>query len=203
MPQSVEVYNLSERYFQVGERVSKTIKYYDNIYEKYKNQIKKNGFNNSCAINRWIELQTYVKYDLNATLDHASMANSLEVRVPFLDHRLVEASLTVDDKFHINNTHSRKRILKEILEEHGIAPHIWKRPKVGFSIPESVRKHISTFRITSLNHLYDRGIIKFPVMNNLDSLGPYPLRDSIYIGNSAWSLENWCKNWIDTGYVKA
>ena len=44
-------------------------------------------------IGRWLELQTYVQYDLNKTLDFASMCHGVEVRSPFLDYRLVEMAL--------------------------------------------------------------------------------------------------------------
>ena len=86
---------------------------------------------------RWIELMTYVLNDLNPTLDAASMANSLEVRVPFLDHRIVQGVLSwpVERLYDIDL--GRKAPLKKhILPVFGQG--FIHRPKLGFSIDGTV-----------------------------------------------------------------
>jgi asparagine synthetase B (glutamine-hydrolysing) len=85
-----------------------------------------------CAQSRWLELMHYVQHDLNPTLDAASMCHSLEVRVPFLDVRLVEAALSLPASFH-----GRKRVLKEMLAGMGLPSSYTDRPKHGFSMSAS------------------------------------------------------------------
>ena len=80
------------------------------------------------------DLKNYLKDDLLVKVDIASMMNSLEVRVPLLDHNVVEFALNIDEKlkFHPNGT--QKHILKEVLY-HYVPKELFNRPKWGFSIP--------------------------------------------------------------------
>jgi asparagine synthase (glutamine-hydrolysing) len=68
-------------------------------------------------------------------VDKVSMATSIEARVPFLDHRMVEYSMTIPQKFKIKNGET-KYILKKAVE--GIVPeNIIYRRKQGFAAPVS------------------------------------------------------------------
>jgi asparagine synthase (glutamine-hydrolysing) len=80
------------------------------------------------------ELDFYVQYDLNKTLDGASMCHSLEVRSPFLDHRLVEMALSIPEGKHLSPSLGRKTILKSMLKKMGFAHDFLVRPKLGFSL---------------------------------------------------------------------
>ncbi len=81
------------------------------------------------------DLLTYLPCDLNVKVDMASMANSLETRSPFLDHRVVElaASLPIRRKLRLRKGRS-KVILKEAFAEL-IPLEIRSRPKMGFGVP--------------------------------------------------------------------
>jgi len=81
---------------------------------------------------RFHELNTYVQYDLNKTLDFASMCHALEVRSPFLDHRLVEMALSIPESVHRNG--EPKHILKDMLRKFGFKNDFLNRPKIGFSL---------------------------------------------------------------------
>lgn len=83
---------------------------------------------------RWWELQSYVQFDLNRTLDGAAMCHSLEVRNPFLDHRLVEMALSIPEPFHIDIQLGRKAILKRMLQKMGFRKEFLTRQKLGFSL---------------------------------------------------------------------
>lgn len=78
------------------------------------------------------ELDYYVQFDLNKTLDFASMCHSLEVRSPFLDHRLVEAALSIPEEVH--RKMGNKTLLKNILKKEGFSDQFLNRPKIGFSL---------------------------------------------------------------------
>lgn len=80
-----------------------------------------------------IDMQSYLPDDILTKVDRTSMQNSLEVRVPLLDHRIVEHALSIplNQKIHQN---SPKYILKNILYK-SLTKELFERPKSGFSVP--------------------------------------------------------------------
>jgi asparagine synthase (glutamine-hydrolysing) len=82
----------------------------------------------------YLDMKTYLTADILTKVDRMSMATSLEVRVPMLDHEFVEwvAALPVDWKFR-NGT--RKYILKKLAERLGIPNELLHRRKQGFQLP--------------------------------------------------------------------
>lgn len=83
--------------------------------------------------NSIIEIFSYLAFDLNKTLDFASMCHSIEVRVPYLDHELVEAALSIPMEQHVAK-YGNKTILKKMLLGLGFDFDFIHRPKVGFSL---------------------------------------------------------------------
>jgi asparagine synthase (glutamine-hydrolysing) len=82
----------------------------------------------------YLDIKTYLTADILAKVDRMSMATSLEVRVPMLDHEFVEwvVGLPVDWKFR---TGTRKYILKKLAERLGIPKELLHRRKQGFQLP--------------------------------------------------------------------
>ncbi len=78
------------------------------------------------------DLKFYLPDDLLVKVDRASMHYSLETRVPYLDHRLVEEAINIS--VSLKNNPTPKYILKEILYQH-VPKKYFDRPKQGFSIP--------------------------------------------------------------------
>jgi len=82
---------------------------------------------------QYVDFKTYLPDDILAKVDRASMAHSLEVRVPLLDHVFVEhvAAIPADLKIHKG---TGKYIFKRALE--GLVPdEVLTRRKMGFSVP--------------------------------------------------------------------
>ena len=85
------------------------------------------------ALIQYLDLKTYLVGDINTKVDRASMAHSLEVREPLMDHQLVEwlASLPAQLKIQGNEG---KYLFKKAMEPR--LPHdILYRPKMGFAVP--------------------------------------------------------------------
>jgi asparagine synthase (glutamine-hydrolysing) len=82
----------------------------------------------------YLDTKTYLNGDILTKVDRMSMATSLEVRVPMLDHEFVEwvTSLPVEWKYRGG---ARKQILKKLAERVGIPSEVIHRKKQGFQLP--------------------------------------------------------------------
>jgi asparagine synthase (glutamine-hydrolysing) len=101
------------------------------------------------------DMQLVLPNDMLRKVDLMSMAHGLEVRVPFLDHRLVEYALGVNDR--IKYPHTPKKLLVEAME--GLLPdEVVNRPKMGFTLPWELwmRNDLRSFCEEHLNALGKR-----------------------------------------------
>lgn len=80
-----------------------------------------------------VDTVSYLTDDLLVKVDVASMAHSLEVRSPFLDHVFMEFAARLPDRYKLNGTASKyllKRAVRDLLPAE-----VLNRPKTGFGIP--------------------------------------------------------------------
>lgn len=85
------------------------------------------------ALIQYLDLKTYLVGDINTKVDRASMAHSLEVREPLMDHELLEWMASLPSSLKIQGGQG-KYLLKKALEPR--LPHdVLYRPKMGFSVP--------------------------------------------------------------------
>ena len=82
---------------------------------------------------QYIDFKTYLVGDILTKVDRASMAHSLEVRVPLLDHKFVEWISSLSPKMKLKGTEG-KYIFKKSLEPH-LSNDILYRKKMGFGVP--------------------------------------------------------------------
>ena len=87
----------------------------------------------SLALIQYLDYKTWLVGDINTKVDRASMAHSLEVREPLMDHKLIEWLATLPSEFKLKDREG-KWLLKKAYEP--ALPHdLLYRPKMGFSVP--------------------------------------------------------------------
>lgn len=144
-------------------------------------------------------LKTWLPDDFMVKIDRASMAYGLEVRVPILDHKVVEYAMKINPSLKIRNN-SDKYILKKVLEKY-IPKDLFEREKKGFSVP------LARWLKTSLNPMVHEvlcednvnryGILNSNVVSKLvNAFEKRPNVEAVRL----WLLFNfqlWCDEYLD------
>ncbi len=87
------------------------------------------------ALVQYIDTHTYLPGDINTKVDRASMAHSLEVREPLMDHELVQWVATLPSSLKLRGSEG-KYVLKKSMEAR-LPDDVLYRPKMGFAVPLS------------------------------------------------------------------
>lgn len=108
--------------------------------------------------------------DMLTKVDLMSMANSLEVRTPFLDFELVNFIFSLPAEFKINGS-IRKRILQDAYRDF-LPAQLYKRPKKGFEVPllkwfRKEMKSLITDNLLSKKWIEEQGIFHYPEIDLL------------------------------------
>ena len=114
--------------FRAAIGASRTTEYLEKHFERPGDDV----------VNRYLALDmtTYLPEDILFKVDIASMANSLECRSPFLDHRLIEFAASLPGHYKLSAAGRHKHILKEAFKDW-LPAGFMDRPKKGFSVPLS------------------------------------------------------------------
>ena len=171
-----------------------------------------NRYNSSDFLNLWnsiptldrvrkmqeMDLKTYLQGDLMYKVDMASMANSLEVRSPFLDYRVVEFGLSIPAKYKIGGREN-KHILREIARSF-VPRNLIDRPKMGFGIPRArwLRQDLKDMvqEVLLDDRSRSRGWYRFTGVEEIleNHQKGFELDSLIW---PMFMLELWAKTWID------
>lgn len=101
--------------------------------EVLREHAKRAPTDDALSLVQYLDMKTYLAGDILTKVDRASMAHALEVRVPLLDHKLVEWTSGLPASLKLNNGEG-KYLFKRALEPY--LPHeILYRPKRGFAVP--------------------------------------------------------------------
>ena len=125
-----EFYELLVTHWKIPTNVVKDAQTSSTVFNMPNQWIKTDHFE------QWmmaIDTSQYMVDDILVKVDRAAMANSLETRVPMLDHRVVEFAWQLPLDFKIKNGVG-KSVLREVLYRH-VPRELIERPKQGFSIP--------------------------------------------------------------------
>lgn len=105
--------------------------------ELFKEAILRNKNNYDFITNlQYLDMKTYMVDDILTKVDRASMMNSLEVRVPMLDHKFAELSFKIPWNLKLKGNKT-KYILKKSMENY-LPENILNHPKQGFGVPLSL-----------------------------------------------------------------
>jgi len=113
-------------------KLARELQGYDAV-EVLKSHMMRCNSENPLSQVQYADFKTYLPGDILNKVDRASMANSLEVRVPLLDHTLVEWAARLPPNLKLHGREG-KYILKAALEPH-VSKEILYRPKQGFAVP--------------------------------------------------------------------
>lgn len=91
------------------------------------------GTDDPLALIQYLDLKTYLVGDINTKVDRASMAHSLEVREPLMDHPLIEWLATLPSSLKMHGQEG-KYLLKKSMEPL-LPEEVLYRPKMGFAVP--------------------------------------------------------------------
>lgn len=129
---SVSIFTSSMRQALFSPRFQAALDGYSaqHVFERHATQA---DTDDPLALIQYLDLKTYLVGDINTKVDRASMAHSLEVREPLMDHELVEWMATLPQERKIWGQEG-KYLLKRAMEPY-LSKEVLYRPKMGFSVP--------------------------------------------------------------------
>lgn len=106
--------------------------------ECFEKEFSRAGAYTHASKGQYLDLKTYLPFDILTKVDVASMMNSLEVRTPFADRRVVEFAATIPESFNIRKDETGewhgKLLVKKLMERFYPADFVSRR-KMGFGVP--------------------------------------------------------------------
>ena len=145
----------------------------------------------------WLDQAYYLTDDILYKCDRISMAHSLEVRPPFLDHRLIEFAGRVPENLKMQGA-TLKYLLRELVRGK-IPASVLDRPKQGFDIPTHhwFRTVLKSLLLDTLTEkaVKETGIFSWPAIQKLIA---DHLARRVNAGYQLWGLLTlflWMKRW--------
>ena len=146
--------------------VKRTLGGYDSV-EVFRHYYDRAGTDDTLSRIQYVDIKTYLTDDILVKVDRASMANSLEVRAPILDHKLMELAASMPSGLKLHGQ-TGKYIFKKTLETL-LPKEILYRPKMGFAIPMAgwFRRELREYVADSILSRSDDGILEQRAVNRM------------------------------------
>lgn len=178
--------------------VTKQLGGYDTL-DLFRHYYQKAGAPDSLSRIQYVDIKTYLTDDILVKVDRASMANSLEVRAPILDHRFMELAATIPSEMKLRGRLG-KYIFKKSLEGR-LPSDILYREKMGFAVPLAswLRGNLKSMAADVLFRQRDDGLLNPSVVGRLWNEHQRGLRDR---STELWALLMFCmwqRTFVKTG----
>jgi asparagine synthase (glutamine-hydrolysing) len=129
---SVSLTSASQRQSMFSEGLKRELQGYS-VQEVFDHHARRSPTDDPLSLIQYLDMKTYLVGDILTKVDRASMAHSLEVRVPLLDHKFVEWVSGIPANYKLRGKEG-KYLLKKSLEPH-LPRDVLYRPKMGFGVP--------------------------------------------------------------------
>lgn len=136
-----------------------------------------------------MDIRCFMGEQVLCKVDRASMANSLEVRVPFLDHEICEFVMGLNSRVYYRNTET-KHLLYQNLKGH-LPAEILERKKQGFVGPDKYYMNMDWYR----QRLTDSRLVKDGLINGVYVKSLLQQKDHWRLWKVA-VMETWYKRWV-------
>jgi asparagine synthase (glutamine-hydrolysing) len=146
----------------------------------------------------YFDTMHYLPDDILTKVDRASMHYSLEVRVPLLDHRIVEFAWSLPREYKLN-INKQKIILRKLLEKK-IPKKLINKKKIGFGIPTD--NWLRTILLNKCNYFLDKERIeKFGIFKSdfVKQLWDDQKNNKVNYGYKLWNVVM-LQKWLDKNY---
>lgn len=175
-----------ERRLLLSDGLQRQLGGYQSV-DLFREQALKAHTDDPLALIQYLDYKTWLVGDINTKVDRASMAHSLEVREPLMDHELIEWLATLPSAHKIQGGEG-KYVFKKAFEP--LLPHdVLYRPKMGFSVPLAkwlrgpLAQRMSDSVLSA--RMLDSGFFREPVLRNMVSQHKAGQRDH---SDVLWSL---------------
>ena len=168
--------------------------------EQFKEEIlSQKGHHDFISNLQYLDMKSYMVDDILTKVDRASMMNSLEVRVPFLDHKFAELSFKIPWNFKMKKN-DKKYILKKTMSNY-LSDNILNHPKQGFGVPLSL-----WFKDDLKEYVNDTLICKSPALSNyLDHIYVKDIIEKSRNGQRDFSSKIWSlvffEEWLNQNQI--
>jgi asparagine synthase (glutamine-hydrolysing) len=129
---SLSIFRPDEKFHALTDDFRQSLQGYDSI-EVFRKYYDRAGTNDLLSRIQYVDMKTYLPDDILAKVDRASMAVSLEVRAPLLDHHLMETAARIPSTMKLRGRQG-KLIFKKAMAKM-LPTDILDRRKQGFAIP--------------------------------------------------------------------
>jgi len=157
------VYGQVSSIWQHSPVLNKDLLYHEGIFN---HQVAENSVLSAGML---MDIKSYLPEDILTKVDRASMATSLEARVPFLDHHVAEFAAKIPVSYKVKSREG-KIILKELLKRYDVWDLV-DRPKAGFCIPigDYFKNELKEWFLTTLDNrkIKEDGVLDAEIINNV------------------------------------